>query len=276
MLTLVDVEDGRDRGCGGTGVAHRRELDDEHTVGDVLPQLAGDAHCEPGLADAAGAGERDQALAPDEAHDRVEVVLAADEARALTRCHADRPPFHTRRKARELERRVLVEDAPFELPERRRRLESRFVAQLGAHRLGAAERVRRTPGPVQTDHQLRPQPLAQRVRHDEGLRARDRGRCVTGREQRVDEILLGAQAQLVEPDGLTARPLVVRELGERRTVPQVERGLERRHRHRARGLAGAWIASAQIANGRITAAAADATSRSNSSASTRSGATSSM
>ena len=91
VLARVDVERRRDRGGERGRVADGRQLDDEHPVGDVLPELAGDADREARLPDTAGPGQRDESLAPDEAHDRVEVLLAPDEAGGLVRQRTGRP-----------------------------------------------------------------------------------------------------------------------------------------------------------------------------------------
>ena len=209
----------------------------------------------------------------DEAHDRVEVVARGRRGACVSTRRRRGPPAVPRspRRLAELERRVLVEACAVRA--RGAPATARVPTRRGSWaRIASARRSASVGRPLRyrPTHQLRPQALAQRVRDDERLQRADRGRCVTEREQRLDEILLGRRPQLVEPHGLAARPVVVRELGERRTVPQVERGLERRDRHRARGrpAPGSRAPESRTAD---RAAAADATRRSNSSASTRFG-----
>jgi hypothetical protein len=62
------------------GVGERREVDPRHAVGVGVDQVARDAQRQPGLADAAGAGQRHQPLRREQPRDRGDLALPPDEA----------------------------------------------------------------------------------------------------------------------------------------------------------------------------------------------------
>jgi hypothetical protein len=76
---------------------------------------------------------------------------------------------------------------------------------------------------VQRPHQLSAQPLPQRVRGDQLLQLRDQGGVAAERQLRLDPVLDGADAQLLQADRLRPGEGQVLEVGERRPAPQVER-----------------------------------------------------
>ena len=129
----------------------------------------------------------------------------------------------------ELERGVLREDRALERAQRRRRVDPEAldtscprVIAVDLERVGLAARA------VEREHLLAAQPLAQRVLRDEPLElAHERG-VPPEHEVGVDPLLERREAKLFEPlDGRTGERLV-REVGERRPAPELERLAEQR------------------------------------------------
>ena len=81
----VMPEHGRDRGRDRRRVADRRQLDHPHAVGELAGDLGADLERQPGLADPADAGQRDQPVRPHELGDLGDHLLAADERAQLLR-----------------------------------------------------------------------------------------------------------------------------------------------------------------------------------------------
>ena len=70
---------------------------------------------------------------------------------------------------RELQRRILSEDGPLELLQRRARLDPQLLDERAARRAVRVERFGLPTGAVQREHELAPQALAQRMLRDERL-----------------------------------------------------------------------------------------------------------
>jgi hypothetical protein len=77
------------------------------------------------------------------------------------------------RRQRQVEARVLPEDQPLELAERRRRLDAELVGEQAPRLLVRDERVRLPARPVEREHLLPPQPLPERLSCDERLELAD-------------------------------------------------------------------------------------------------------
>ena len=153
--------------------------------------------------------------------------------------------------ARELERRVLGEDLPLELPQRRARLEPELVERrprvaVGLERLGLPARA------VEREHQLPAQPLAVRMLGDQRLELADELGVAAEREVGLDPLLERRQPQLLEPRRLDPRERLVVELGQRRPAPQRER-LAQQARRRARARRRAPSATSRSKRSRSTA-----------------------
>ena len=101
-----------------------------------------------------------------------------------------------------------------------------------AEALVGAQRVDVTSGPVPGHHQLRDRPLAEWVGLLEAVQLAEARRVLASPQQRVEALLGGADAQLIEPgDGLDGEVMVC-ELLERAPPPQLESATERRRRRR--------------------------------------------
>ena len=134
------------------------------------------------------------------------------------------------RRLREHQRRVVGEDPPLELHQRRRRVEAELLDEHLAVVAEHAQRVGLATGAVQGDHQLRPERLPQRVLGGERLDLRDHLGGSAARQLGVDEALVGDQPQLLQPLRLRAGPILVGELGVRLTPPQRQRLTQHRRR----------------------------------------------
>ena len=132
--------------------------------------------------------------------------------------------------ARLRERDVLAQDRLLELLEPSTRLDPEVLAQQAAAVAVRLERLRLAARAVQSEHQLGPERLAERVGRDERLELAGDLRSRAAREVCVDPALDRGQAQLLEPGGLEREV----DVGERLAAPEVERLAQ--ERGRARGL----------------------------------------
>ena len=89
------------------------------------------------------------------------------------------------------------------------------------------ERVGLSSGAIQGEHELSAQALAQRVLLDEDLELGDDALVAAERELRLDAFLACGQAQLGEPPRFALDERVVREIGQRRALPERQRLLEK-------------------------------------------------
>ena len=94
--------------------------------------------------------------------------------------------------------------------------------------LVGGERVGLAPGAVEREHQLAPEPLAQRVARDEALELRHQLGVAAGLELGADQVLRRREPQLFEPEDLRLREGLERELGERIAAPEGERVAQHR------------------------------------------------
>ena len=120
-----------------------------------------------------------------------------------------RPP---RRRA---ELGVLFEDLALETPERLARLEPELGCEVLAAVLVHLQRLRLATRPVQGQHQLTAEALAERMALDEGLQLPDQLAVAAQSEIRVDPLLERGEPKLLEPGDLRLRERLVCEVGER-------------------------------------------------------------
>ena len=85
------------------------------------------------------------------------------------------------------------------------------------------ERVGPPPGPVEGEHQLRPELLAQRLVSDQAGQFRDDVGVQAGRQVGVDALAQYGQPPLVQPGRLTVQRRHVAQVGQRGTTPQRQR-----------------------------------------------------
>ena len=105
----------------------------------------------------------------------VAAARVARRRRAAARPRRFRRPraWHALRARRQLERRVLLQHPPLELAQRRRRLDPELVGERAPERLVARERLGVPARPVEREHVLRAEALAQRVLRDQRLELAD-------------------------------------------------------------------------------------------------------
>jgi len=121
-----------------------------------------------------------------------------------------------------IQRRVLNQDPALELLERGGRLDAELAHQQLARATVDVQGFRLSPRPIEGQHELLPQPLAQRMVHQEFLKLPDKLGVATEREVRLDPLLEGAKAELFEALDGRPRERLVRQVGERWAAPEAE------------------------------------------------------
>jgi hypothetical protein len=116
---------------------------------------------------------------------------------------------------------VLLQDRPLELAQLLAGLQSEVLDQFAARPAVGLERIRLAPGPVEGEHQQRPQSLAERVADQQALQLRDRRGIVAELELGLEGILECGLMALVEVRALGAGEGFV-DIGERRPAPDGE------------------------------------------------------
>ena len=122
-----------------------------------------------------------------------------------------------------LERSVLPEDRLLQTLQRRARLDPELVHEHAPRPLICVECLRLPAGPVEREHQLSAQPLAQGVLGDKRLQLGDQVAMAAEREVGFDPLLECRQPELLQPRDLDLGERVVRELRQRRAAPERER-----------------------------------------------------
>jgi len=134
---------------------------------------------------------------------------------------------------RQVQGRVLAEDRQLELLELRARLDRQLLGQqrppgtVGFQRLGLAA------GPVEREHQLPAEPLAQGMLGHQVLQLRAQGSVPAERQLRLDPVLHREQAERFEPLDLEPGKPLELQVGQRPAAPQRLR-LAQQHRGPAR------------------------------------------
>ena len=115
--------------------------------------------------------------------------------------------------------RILGEDRLLELTKRRRGLESKLVDERRAGTTVDLERIGLPARPVERDHQLPVEPLAEPVLGHERLELSHELAAAAKPEQRVDAILDRRNPELLQPTCLDDRPVLERQLRKRGPAP---------------------------------------------------------
>ena len=144
----------------------------------------------------------------------VEVAAARVADRRLPRGAARR---------RQVQARVLAEDAQLELAQRRPGSMPSSLDERPASALEHLQRVGLPAAAVEREHQLAAQALAEHVLGDERLELRHQVVMAAERQVGVDAILERGEPQLVQPGDLALRERLAAEIGQRLAVPQRER-----------------------------------------------------
>jgi hypothetical protein len=132
-----------------------------------------------------------------------------------------------------VESRVLAEDRLFEVAQLAAGFEAELADQGAAGVLVGGQRVGLAPGPVEREHELAAQALAQGVLGDQRLELSDH-LCAAKREVGLDPIRQRLQAQLIQASDLGPGERRKGKVGQRRPTPQPERLPEMRGRGRGR------------------------------------------
>ncbi len=138
--------------------------------------------------------------------------------------------LHRRPRERSLfekQRLVLPQDRGLELAQLRAGVDAELLDERLAGGAVGGERVRLPAGAVEREHELSARALAERLRLDERLELGDELCMPAEREIRLDPLLDGDRAQLLEPRDLGLRERLVQEVRERRAAPEGERLAQR-------------------------------------------------
>ena len=130
------------------------------------------------------------------------------------------------RRRLDIQRRILPQDRPLELLERRAQVDPELVDEGPARVLVGLQGLRLPARPVQRRHQIPPQAFAERVLGDECLELADQLIVAPEREVGVDPKLDRCQPDLVEPGDGRLGEALVGEVSERPAPPERQRVAE--------------------------------------------------
>ena len=122
----------------------------------------------------------------------------------------------------------MAQDLGLEPLELRTRFDSELVDEARSCVLVHLESLGLPAGAIQREHELTAKRLAQRMLADERLELADHVALQPELELGVDALADDDEPQFLEPSDLRLREIVERELRERRSTPQRERGLQQR------------------------------------------------
>ena len=148
----------------------------------------------------------------DEAQDLGELAVAADEQLVRAR---------PRRRVLD-KRRILGEDRALQVAQRRAGLQPELLREPSTHRPISGERVSLAFRPVQSQHQLALQALAQRIRPGQLLELGHQRVVPASGEIRVEPGLQRVQALLLKPSDRGLRERLGGDVGQRRATPQLQ------------------------------------------------------
>ena len=115
-------------------------------------------------------------------------------------------PTATRAGERQIERRLLEQHRTFHVDEISARTDTELLVEERVELAVRAQRLGLTPAAVQREHELAPEPLAQRVHADERLELREQGSVPSECEVRIDAGFDRPELQTREPGDLDAWP----------------------------------------------------------------------
>jgi hypothetical protein len=123
-----------------------------------------------------------------------------------------------------VESRVLAEDPLLEAAQLRSGLDPDLLAQRLPGLAVGLEGIGLAPGTVEGEHSLGVEALVQRMLGEQDAEIADHVAMVPDSELGVDRELDRAQPKLLEPPNLRGRERLLGDVGERRTMPELERG----------------------------------------------------
>ena len=118
-----------------------------------------------------------------------------------------------------LECHLLPQDRAIKLLESRARVDPELICERLAGVVVGLECLGLPPGPIEGQHQLASEPLAERMHLRQSLELADHLAPQTELEVGVDPLLEGVEPQFVEPPDLALRERLEGEIGERRAAP---------------------------------------------------------
>ena len=168
-----------------------------------------------------GSDEREQALPGRESRELAELPVAPHERgeRFGDRGTADGSRLPRPRRGR-LQRRVLLQDRRLQPAQIRSGIESELLGQDVPALLVHTQCVRLPAGPVQGDHELTAEALAEWVRHDQRLELADPLVEAAGHELQLDALLDRREPQLAHPGDRRLCELLVHEVDQGVAAPE--------------------------------------------------------
>ena len=188
---------------------------------------------EPALADPGLAGEEHEPAAARIARRRTPPGCSRSSRSRPTNTPAARLPGWSPRSGRldapgGVEPRILVEDRPLELLQRPARLDAELVEQGAPGVLVGSERLGLPPGPVERQHQLTTEALAERMLGDQPLELADHLRMAPALEIGLESLLDDTRAAARRAARSRPARSLVRDVRERPAAPEAERRVEGR------------------------------------------------
>ena len=117
----------------------------------------------------------------------------------------------------------MGQDGVLESLQLRRRIEPQFFAEHAVRVPVDLERLRLAIGTVEGEHELPSEPLAKRLRGDQGLQLRDHIGVAPEIQVGADPLLDGPETHLLEAGDVAPRKRAIREFFERRAAPEPDR-----------------------------------------------------
>ncbi len=213
------ARNGRQDRVGGRG---RGQVDEARPVAQLRPEQLGDSERETSLAGSPRPGQRDEpSVGAKQRLHRGDLEPTSDE-----RCGRHR---QTRRLARfELrwrQRRVLTEDRPLEVLQRRPRIDAELVDEHGAGGSIGVECVLLPTRAVEREDLLLTEPFAVGLLRDQLFELGEQRVVLTQRQERAPADLERLQSQLLQVRRRAGRRRLVSEIRERRSSPERERSV---------------------------------------------------
>jgi hypothetical protein len=225
------VDDGGDETRNVVGTSRSREVDAPRIPLGL--ERARGLDREAALPDARRPRQRHEAVLAQQLDDVGDVLLAADERRRRSRQVATAPRRHGDRR----DRRIVREDRLLEPPEVGAGLERQLVREHAPRLVERLEGVGLAAAAVQREHQLPPEPLAERVLLERRANRGDDLAMLSDCERGLELLFESVDAKRLEPPRLRAEPWSFREPVQRRAAPERQRDRDRLGR--GSGIAGA-------------------------------------
>ena len=205
--------------------AEGSEVHPPDPVDRVGDQLSGGLQGETGLSDPTRPGERDHTGGPQKRQHLADIAVPADEGghrrRQVAPAPADEPDVPPGRRWGQL--RVVNEDLLVDAAQLRSRIDAQLVGEHATRRLVQVQRVGLAAARVQGAHQLRNQPLPERILRDQAFQLDHDSAVLAAKQVRLDPVLHRRQPPLRKVDGGGLPERQIRHVAQRRPPPQAQR-----------------------------------------------------